>query len=119
LCQTHIPQIKRALGIGGVISYTSGWRSKDAEDGAQIDLLLERNDNVINLCEMKYSTNEFVITKNYDKNLRNKRGVFIDETDTKKAVHLTMITTYGTKHNAYFMSTIQNEVLLDDLFHTE
>ncbi|MDR2906427.1 MAG: ATP-binding protein, partial [Bacteroidales bacterium] len=119
LCQTHIPQIKRALKISGVISYTSGWRSKDAEEGAQIDLLIDRNDQVINLCEMKYSTKEFVISKDYDKNLRNKRGVFIDETNTKKAVHITMITTYGTKHNAYFMSTIQNEVLLDDLFLSE
>ena len=116
LCQTHISQIKRALSIGGVISYLSGWRSKDAEDGAQIDLLIDRNDSIINLCEMKYTTKEFVITKSYDENLRNKRGIFRDESNTKKTVHITMITTYGVKHNEYW-GNIQSEVLLDDLFY--
>ena len=116
LCQTHISQIKRALSIGGVISYLSGWRSKDAEDGAQIDLLIDRNDNIINLCEMKYTTKEFVITKSYDENLRNKRGTFRDESNTKKSVYITMITTYGVKHNEYW-GNIQSEVLLDDLFY--
>jgi hypothetical protein len=118
LCQTHISQIKRALSIGGVVSYTSGWRSKEAENGAQIDFLIDRNDNIINLCEIKYSTKEFVITKSYDENLRNKRGVFIEETNTKKAVHITMITTYGVKHNEYW-NNIQSEVLLDDLFYSD
>ena len=118
LCQTHISQIKKALSIGGVISYTSGWRSKDAESGAQIDLLIDRNDNIINLCEMKYANKEFVITKSYDENLRNKRGVFIEESNTKKTVHITMVTTYGVKHNEY-RNNIQSEVLLDDLFDSE
>jgi hypothetical protein len=118
LCQTHISQIKRALSIGGVVSYTSGWRSKDAENGAQIDFLIDRNDNIINLCEMKYSTKQFVITKTFDENLRNKRSVFIEETNTKKSVHITMITTYGVKRNEY-RNNIQSEVLLDDLFYLE
>ena len=116
LCQTHILQIKKALSIGGVVSYTSGWRSKDAENGAQIDFLIDRNDNIINLCEIKYATKKFTITKNYDENLRNKRSVFIEETDTKKSVHITMITTYGVKQNEYW-NNIQSEVLLDDLFY--
>ena len=115
LCRTHISQIKRALSIGGVVSYTSGWRSKDVENGAQIDFLIDRNDNIINLCEMKYSAKEFVITKTYDENLRNKRCAFIEETKTRKTVHITMITTYGVKHNEYW-NGIQSEVLLDDLF---
>ena len=117
LCQKHIFQIKRALSIGGVVSYISGWRSKDAETGAQIDLLIDRNDNIINLCEMKYTNKEFVITKSYDENLRNKRGVFIEESATKKSVHITIITTYGVKHNEYW-NNIQSEVLLDDLFYS-
>ena len=115
LCQTHISQIKRSLSIGGIISYISGWRSKDAETGAQIDLLIDRNDHIINLCEMKYTTKEFVITKSYDENLRNKRGTFIEESNTKKSVHITMITTYGVKHNEYW-GNIQSEVKMDDLF---
>jgi len=118
LCQTHISQIKRALGIGGVTSFTSGWRSKDAEIGAQIDLLIDRNDHIINLCEMKYTTKEFIITKKYDENLRNKRGAFIEESNTRKTVHITMITTYGVKRNEYW-GNIQSEVLLDDLFYSE
>ena len=117
VCRTHIFQIKRALSIGGVVSYISGWRSKDAETGAQIDLLIDRNDNIINLCEMKYSTKKFLITKSYDENLRNKHGVFVEESNTKKSVHITMITTYGVKHNEYW-GNIQSEVLLDDLYYS-
>lgn len=115
LCQTHISQIKKALGISGVVSYTSGWRSQNTRNGAQIDLLIDRNDHIINLCEIKYSTKEFIVNKNYDENLRSKRGLFIDETHTKKSVHITMITTYGVKHNEYW-NNIQSEVLLNDLF---
>jgi len=115
LCKTHISQIKRALSIGGVVTFTSGWRSRAHENGTQIDVLIDRNDHIINLCEMKYSTKEFVITKNYDRNLHNKRNVFAEETRTKKSVHITMITTYGVKHNEYW-NNIQSEVLLDDLF---
>jgi hypothetical protein len=115
LCQMHISQIKKALSIGGVVTYTSSWHSKNAEVGAQIDLLIDRNDNIINLCEMKFSSKEFVITKTYDKNLQNKHSVFVEETETKKSVHITMITTYGVKHNAYW-NNIQSEVTLEDLF---
>jgi len=118
LCQTHIFQIKRKLGINGVISYISGWRSKNAENGAQIDLLIDRNDNIINLCEMKYTNREFLIKKNYDENLRNKRETFIEESHTKKTVHITVLTTYGVKHNEYW-GNIQNEIILDDLFYAE
>ncbi|MDR2232979.1 MAG: AAA family ATPase [Tannerella sp.] len=115
LCQMHIAQIKKALSIGGVVSYTSGWRSKEAENGAQIDLLIDRNDNIINLCEMKYATKEFTVTKTYDADLQHKRNVFMDETNTKKSVHITMITTYGVKRNEY-RNNIQSEATLDDLF---
>ena len=115
LCRTHVSQIKKTLSIGGVVSYISGWRSKDADNGAQIDLLIDRNDHIINLCEIKYSNKLFAITKSYDENLRNKRGVFIEETCTKKSVHITMITTYGLKHNEY-RNNVQSEILLDDLF---
>ena len=115
VCQAHIPQIKRALSIGGVVSYQSGWRSKNSETGAQIDLLIDRNDNIINLFEIKYSNKKFTITKGYDEVLRNKKGSFMEETNTKKAVHLTMLTTYGVEHNEYW-GNIQSEVTLDDLF---
>ena len=64
---------------------------------------------------MKFSRKEFVITKDYDKDLRNKVWTFVEKTRTKKSVHITMLTTYGIKHNEYW-GNIQSEVLLDDLF---
>ncbi|MDR2556669.1 MAG: ATP-binding protein [Bacteroidales bacterium] len=115
LCQSHIEQIKQSLSIGGVVSYISGWRSKEAKNGAQIDLIIDRNDNVVNLCEMKFSNKEYTINKDYDRILQNKKWTFAEETQTKKALHTTMITTYGVKHNEYW-NNIQSEVKMDDLF---
>ena len=115
VCMQHADQIKQKLGISGVVTYSAAWRSKKSEPAAQVDLLIDRNDGVINLCEMKYSENEFVIDKKTDENLRNKRGTFIEETKTRKAVHITMLTTYGVKHNEYWNS-IQSEVTMNDLF---
>jgi hypothetical protein len=115
LCQLHLRQIRRKLGISGVITYTSSWRSRKDDNGTQIDLIIDRDDNVINVCEIKFSRKEFVITKEYDMNLRNKVWTFAGEVRTKKAVHTTMITTYGLKHNEYW-GGIQSEVILNDLF---
>jgi len=115
VCLAHLPQIKRKLGIEGVLTNSASWRSAEAGNGAQIDLLIERNDKVINLCEMKYVQEQFVIDKKQDEVLRNKRAAFRRETKTRKALHLTMITTYGVKHNEYW-GNIQSEVTMDDLF---
>ncbi|MDR2621076.1 MAG: ATP-binding protein, partial [Dysgonamonadaceae bacterium] len=116
LCLSHAKQIRKKLGISGVTTYTSSWRSRTEEaDGAQIDLIIDRNDHVINLCEMKFSKREFTITKDYDRILRNKMATFAEETQTKKAIHLTLITTYGVKRNEYW-GNIQGEIKLDDLF---
>lgn len=70
-------------------------------DGAQIDLVLERRDRVINLCEMKYSMNEYIVDKAYDSILRNKIDAFRRMTGSKKSLQLTMISTYGVKQNKY------------------
>ena len=115
VCMQHIKQIRHKLGISGVVTYTASWRSKKSEPAAQIDLVIERNDKVINLCEIKYANEEFTIDKNLDDNLRHKRGAFKYETKTRKAVHQTMITTYGIKHNMYW-NNIQSEVVANDLF---
>jgi AAA+ ATPase superfamily predicted ATPase len=115
VCLSHIKQIKKALGISGVLTKSASWRSLDRENPTQIDLLIARNDNVINLCEIKYSKDEFIIDKDYDKILRNKRSAFKNETKTHKAVHLTMITTYGVKRNMY-SGNIQSQVTLKELF---
>ena len=115
VCMAHLPQIKRKLGIAGVLTNTASWRSSETDNGTQIDLLIERNDKVINICEMKYANDQFVIDKKQDENLRNKRGAFRYETKTRNALHLTMITTYGVKHNEYW-GNIQSEVTMEDLF---
>lgn len=117
LCMAHTQQIKAALGIAGVLSNVYSWRKEADEmsDGAQIDLLIDRKDQVINLCEMKYSLSEYVIDAEYEQKLRNKKSVFINATNTRKAVHLTMVTTFGIKANAH-SGIVQNEITLEDLF---
>lgn len=117
LCMAHTQQIKAALGIAGVLSNVYSWRKEADEmsDGAQIDLLIDRKDQVINLCEMKYSLSEYIIDAEYEQKLRNKKSAFINATNTRKAVHLTMVTTFGIKTNAH-SGIVQNEITLEDLF---
>ncbi len=120
VCQKHTEQIKAALKIGGVQTGISAWRHLPPRGsklkGAQIDLLLDRKDKIINLCEMKFSTGEFIIDKGYSDELDNKVQVFQKETKTKSTIFPTMITTYGVKKNSYYTGRIQNEVVMDDLF---
>ena len=117
LCMAHTQQIKAALGIAGVLSNVYSWRkgADEMSDGAQIDLLIDRKDQVINLCEMKYSLSEYAIDAEYEQKLRNKKSAFINTTNTRKAVHLTMVTTFGIKANAH-SGIVQNEITLEDLF---
>ena len=116
----HVNQIKKAIGISAVATTEHTWRfvpeegEKDVK-GAQIDLLIDRDDNVINLCEMKWASEEFVIQKKDEADIRNKVSTLERETGTKKAVHVTMVTTYGVKRNMY-SDEIQSEVVLDQLF---
>ena len=116
VCLAHIPQIKKALGINGVLTKTASWKSKESRNNAQIDLVIDRRDQVINLCEIKFSINPYTITKSYSENLRNKIGVFRTETKTRKAIFLTFITTYGLTRNKHATSLVQNEITMDSLF---
>ena len=113
VCMAHITQIKRALGIEGIGVEYYAWRSK--EEGAQIDLLLERADRIINVCEMKYSLHEFAMDKDEDMKIRNRCGAFMTETGTRYAVVPIMVTTYGMKLNTY-SGGIYQQVTMDDLF---
>jgi hypothetical protein len=117
VCMAHIPQIKRKLGIAGVLTNVSSWRSKELERGAQVDLVIERNDKVVNLCEMKFANSKFVIDKKYDEVLRYKLATFQDELNLRKAIRLTMITTYGLFHNEYW-NDVQSEVTMENLFES-
>lgn len=111
VCLQHVIQIKRALGISGMVSNICSWRGKDA----QIDLLIARGDNLINICEMKFCNEPFVIDKAYSDNLRHKMEAFRQATATRSTLHLTMITPQGVAHNSYW-NQVQSEVTADGLF---
>ncbi|MBQ4407765.1 MAG: AAA family ATPase [Bacteroidales bacterium] len=118
VCLQHVEQIKKALGISGVMCNVCSWvyRPKDqTEKGVQIDLLIDRDDDVINLCEMKYSNSEYSITREYESELRRKSSVFENKTSTRKAVRTVMVTTYGIARNEW-SNDIMNQVVMDDLF---
>lgn len=117
VCLLHVPQIKQYLGISGIETTEHSWKSAHTSPGAQIDLLIDRRDGVINLCEMKFSNEPFTIDAAYEKQLLNKAEVFSAETGTEKALHLTLITASGLKENTH-TGSVQNLITSDDLFRT-
>ncbi len=118
LCLKHAQQIKKSLGISGVLTEESGWRSVAAngEQGIQIDLLIDRRDHCINICEMKFNESDFAIDKPFAEYLRQKVQVFKERTKTRKTLLLTLITTYAVKPNSYFTGLVQNTVEMQALF---
>jgi len=115
ICLRHLPQIRKKLGIAGVLTSAFSWRGEYEGTGAQVDLIIDRNDNIINLCEIKFSSGQYQINKKDHESMRNKKTAFINSTNTRKSVLTTMITTFGLKKNAY-SAEIVSEVVLDDLF---
>lgn len=118
VCLQHLPQIKLALGFSAVISSAHSWIYKPkekGETGAQIDLLIDRNDQTINLCEMKYAGDAYVIDEEEDQRLRHRQATFVCESGTKKTVLTTMITTYGLSKGGY-SDEIHSQVVMSDLF---
>ena len=118
VCLLHSEQIKKALGISGVITHEYSWRTaaNDEHPGAQIDLLIDRSDKTINLCEIKYSDIPYSIDKKYIENLRNKAALFRQLTKTRKGIAMTMITSSGLMKNSHAINNIHSEVTADDLF---
>jgi len=118
ICLQHTPQIREALGLSVIHLEESVWRYTPGknEPGAQIDLLLDRSDQSINICEIKFSISEFTITKSYADELRQKQAVFKQKTKTRKTLFITMITTYGVTKNIYYTGLVQNEIRMDRLF---
>ena len=114
VCSHHLEQIKSALSIKGVLCNHQSFVTKTAKV-AQIDLVLDRGDNVTNLCEMKFASAEYTITSKDEENLRNKMARLKECIHPKKAVHLTMVTTYGIARNIH-SSIAQSEVVMDDFF---
>ncbi len=118
VCLQHLPQICRALGFSGVVNTAHSWtyRPKDGDEkGVQIDLLIDRNDDVINLCEMKYSGAKYSISAAEDERLRERKSTFVRLSGTGKTVHITMITPYGLAPGSY-NDDVQSQVTMDDLF---
>ncbi len=115
VCMLHTDQIKRALGISGVISGVYSWRSSQSHPGAQIDLLIDREDDVIDLCEMKYTITPWEMQASDYEDILRKQEVFMRETATTKAIHIVLVSATGIKPNQY-SECLQNVVTLDDLF---
>lgn len=117
VCFNHIEQIKYALGIPAVISETSAWSKKeDDTEGTQIDLLISRNDNVINMCEIKYYSGPFKVDKEYYAKILQRQSILSEMVSPKVAIYNTIITTFGLTRNEYSGAFV-NEIVLDDLFH--
>lgn len=114
-CLNHVEQIKSKLGILGVASQQYAWISKESEPGARIDLLIDRRDGIINVCEMKYTMQEYEIDAEYEKKLVNKLEAFRKEAAPDKALHLTLVSAQGLKKGAY-SGGVQRIITADDLF---
>lgn len=117
VCWQHISQMKQTLGISGVQTTVSAWRSAGDEEhnGAQIDMLIFRKDHVVNLCEMKFSETPYMIDKDEEMRLRTRIESLRSHLSPRQTIHLTMVTTYGIavgKHSGI----VQSQVTMDDLF---
>ena len=125
VCLCHLSQIKRALGISGIETHASSWRYVPGKSfvrrqglpdkGAQVDLIIERVDRVIHLCEMKFSEGKFAITKEYEEHLRERLEIFRQVTRTKKALVHTFITPEGIAPGMH-SAIVHSEVTATDLF---
>ena len=111
-------KLKAALGISGIQSNVYSWRSPKTSDdmgkGAQIDMVIDRADNCINVCEIKFVMDKFGITKGCDEELSNKRYEFVQTIGKKKTLRLTLLSAYGLQQNSH-SGIIQNEIVLADL----
>lgn len=117
VCFRHIQQIKKALGISGVSTSQSAWSmiGNDANEGTQIDMLIDRKDNVLNMCEIKFYNETFTISKAYHSILTHRLNVLSNNISKRKVIHSTLITTFGLEYNEY-SGDFQQVITLDDLF---
>jgi len=117
VCFTHIRQIKKALNILGVSSTESAWvvKGDDEAEGAQIDMLINRKDNVVNLCEMKFYNEKFTVNKAYHSKIVHRQNLLAEMIPRRAIVHNVLVTTEGLTYNEY-SGVFQNVVTVDDLF---
>ena len=115
ICLKHEKQLSTALGIIGINYSCSSWRNENA----QIDLLIDRSDRTINLCELKFSEKEFVISKSYASNIQNKKNEFINQMGERKNIVVTFVTTFGVRVNDNSNKVMDNQITMDCLFEKE
>ncbi|WP_421795871.1 AAA family ATPase [Haliscomenobacter sp.] len=118
LCHFHKKEILKALGISGIrtsISYLT-LKDESGKMAAQIDMLIDRADNVVNLCEIKFANDVYALTKSEANNIRNKMTQLRAQLKKRKSIFPVMITTFGCEKNMHYLGLIHNQVELDDLF---
>jgi len=118
ICLRHTGSIKKALGITGILTSEYSWQQQGDKLNActQIDLLIDRNDNAINLCEAKFYNTFFEVSKQYAATLLYKKSLFLTQTKSRKNIFITIITPYGCLVNKYYNSTVTNQLSANDLF---
>ena len=118
VCLTHIQPIRKALGISGMATSAASFiaRPKDGLPGTQIDLLIDRSDRSINLCEMKFSTTPYTVTKKDAENIQNKKAVFRYHTKTNKHLFVTLVSAMGAMENSHRINYMDQLVTMDNLF---
>ena len=109
----HIEQLKAAVGIAGIYSENYSWRSKNPDNKVQIDLLLNRADKVVNVCEIKYSSSEYILNKDEYLKIQNRIAVYQSETKTKSAVWPILITVFGLSGGEYANAINQQVTIMD------
>lgn len=115
VCFNHIDQMKRSLGISGISSTQSAWNKRDDDEGTQIVLLIQRKDNIVNLCEMKFYSDEYVVDNNYYRKMFSRQNMLYEALPKKMSIQPVLITTFGLKFNEY-SSVFQNVITLEELF---
>ena len=119
VCHNHILEIKQALGISNVITTNHYWKAlqKDkSRNGAQIDILLVRDDDVIDIIECKFYSEIFVIDKAYSKKLQNKENLFLESSAYKGSTNIILMTIHGVEQNNHYRDTVTNDITIDSLF---
>lgn len=118
VCLRHILQIKKALNILAVSSNQSAWslRGDDEQEGSQIDLLIQRKDNIVNLCEMKFYNEEFANTKSYHAKIQQRKNLLETKVPKRCAIQSVLVTTFGLQYNEY-SGDFDSVITLDDLFN--
>lgn len=121
ICLKHVPEIKRALGIAGLATRASGWSAAPSASGpgAQIDLVIDRDDHCVNLLEIKFHRAPFRISRDYADKLAARRDRFIVETGTNKTVFVTMLTVHGVEENDHYRRVVTNQLLVEALFASD